>query len=186
MESNYKSILVPVDGSAQSEDALAKGALIAHNNGAHLDVLHVLSTQQYGYNYGGMVDGDVINNLVEDTTDYLNKLVAKIKKEVELDDIDIHIRFGNPKTVIAFEFPKDHGSDLIVMGATGMSRLQRVLEGSVSSFVNRSARCDVMVIRTNKENKPYVEVPKGSAARNWFQVHYAHVHRCRDMFLQCS
>ncbi|MBU9790155.1 universal stress protein [Lentilactobacillus sp. IMAU92037] len=158
MESNYNNILVPVDGSAQSEDALAKGALIAHNNGAHLDVLHVLSTQQYGYNYGGMVDGDVINNLVEDTTDYLNKSVDRIKKEADLDDIQIHIRFGNPKTVIAFEFPKDHKSDLIVMGATGMSRLQRVLEGSVSSFVNRSAKCDVMVVRTNKENKPYKPV----------------------------
>ena len=60
MESNYKTILVPVDGSNQSEDALAKGAQFAKNNDAHLDVLHVLSTQQYGYNYGGMVDGDVI------------------------------------------------------------------------------------------------------------------------------
>ncbi len=80
MESNYKTILVPVDGSSQSEDALAKGAQFAKNNDAHLDVLHVLSTQQYGYNYGGMVDGDVINNLVEDTTDYLNKLVDRIKK----------------------------------------------------------------------------------------------------------
>lgn len=29
MESNYKTILVPVDGSNQSEDALAKGAQFA-------------------------------------------------------------------------------------------------------------------------------------------------------------
>lgn len=160
MEANYKTILVPVDGSSQSEDALAKGALIAHNNNAHLDVLHVLSTTQYGYNYGGMVDGDVINNLVEDTTDYLNKLTNRIKKESGVDDISIHIRFGNPKTVIAFEFPRDHKSNLIVMGATGMSRLQRVLEGSVSSFVNRNAHCDVMVIRTDTNMKPYAPFPK--------------------------
>lgn len=160
MESNYKTILVPVDGSNHSEDALAKGAQFAKNNDAHLDVLHVLSTQQYGYNYGGMVDGDVINNLVEDTTDYLNKLVDRIKKESGLDDISIHIRFGNPKTVISMEFPRDHKSDLIIIGATGMSRLQRVLEGSVSSFVDRNAKCDVMVIRTNTENKPYIPFPK--------------------------
>ncbi len=154
MEANYKTILVPVDGSKQAEDALAKGALIAKNNHAHLDVLHVLSTTQYGYNYGGMVDGDVINNLVEDTTDYLNKLTDRIKKEAGIDDVNIHIRFGNPKTVISFEFPRDHQSDLIVIGATGMSRLQRVLEGSVSSFVNRNAHCDVMVARTKQTDEP--------------------------------
>ena len=154
METSYKKVLVPVDGSKQSEDALAKGAMIAKVNGAHLDVLHVLSTTQYGYNYGGMVDGDVINNLVEDTTDYLNKLVDRIKQEADFDDIEIHIRFGNPKTVIAFEFPKDHDIDLTVIGATGMSRLQRVLEGSVSSFVNRNSKNDVMVVRTTPDNKP--------------------------------
>lgn len=160
MEANYKTILVPVDGSKQAEDALAKGALIAKNNHAHLDVLHVLSTTQYGYNYGGMVDGDVINNLVEDTTDYLNKLIDRIKKDAGIDDVSIHIRFGNPKTVISFEFPRDHKSDLIVIGTTGMSRLQRVLEGSVSSFVNRNAHCDVMVTRTNQKNEPSVPEKK--------------------------
>ncbi|GAY73414.1 universal stress protein family [Lentilactobacillus kosonis] len=133
---------------------LPKGAAIAKLNGAHLDVLHVLSTTQYGYNYGGMVDGDVINNLVEDTTQYLNKIVADVKRESGLEDIDIHIRFGNPKTVISFEFPKDHNIDLTVIGATGMSRLQRVLEGSVSSFVNRNSTNDVMVVRTSIDNKP--------------------------------
>ncbi|WP_283680030.1 universal stress protein [Lentilactobacillus sp. Marseille-Q4993] len=154
MEAQYTNIMAPVDGSKQAETALTKAAMVAKVNGAHLDVLHVLSTTQYGYNYGGMVDGDVINNLVEDTTDYLNKLVDRIKKETGFEDIDIHIRFGNPKTVIAFEFPKDHDSDLIVIGATGMSRLQRVLEGSVSSFVNRNATCDVIVVRTNADNSP--------------------------------
>ncbi len=154
----YLNVLVPVDGSTQAETALEKGALVAKVNNGHLDILHVLSTTQYGYNYGGMVDGDVINNLVEDTTDYLDKLVDKIKADSGLTDsqINIHIRFGNPKTVIAFEFPKDHKSDLIVIGATGMSKLQQVLEGSVSSFVNRNARCDVMVIRTNTKNEPVI------------------------------
>ncbi|WP_268912492.1 universal stress protein [Lentilactobacillus sp. SPB1-3] len=154
METSYKKVLVPVDGSKQAEGALLKGATIAKLNGAHLDVLHVLSTTQYGYNYGGMVDGDVINNLVEDTTQYLNKLVAEIKQKTGFDDIDVHIRFGNPKTVISFEFPKDHNIDLTVIGATGMSRLQRVLEGSVSSFVNRNSDHDVMVVRTTMDNKP--------------------------------
>lgn len=145
---------MPVDGSKQSEDALLKGVQIAKTYDAQLDVLHVLSTTQYGYNYGGMIDGDVINNLVEDTNRYLDEVIAKVAQQTGFNDISKHIRFGNPKTIIAFEFPKDHKNDLIVIGATGMSRIQRVLEGSVSAFVNRNASCDVLVVRTNDRNQP--------------------------------
>ena len=62
-------------------------------------------------------------------------------------DVSIHIRFGNPKRVIAREFPKDHHNDLIVIGATGISGMERFMVGSVTSYVNRNALSDVMVVR---------------------------------------
>ena len=39
------------------------------------------------------------------------------------------------------------------MGASGMSRLQRAMVGSVTSFVKRNAPCDVLVVRTGVDNK---------------------------------
>ena len=46
-----------------------------------------------------------------------------------------------------------------MIGATGLNAVERILIGSVTEFVTRTAVCDVMVIRTNLDNKP-VEVPK--------------------------
>ena len=65
-----------------------------------------------------------------------------------LTDVSIHIRFGNPKRVIAREFPADHDTDLIVIGASGVSGVERFMVGSVTNYVNRTARCDVLVVRT--------------------------------------
>lgn len=158
MNTHYSNVLVPLDGSKQAEMALQKGAKITVTNEGHLDILMVLNTSQYGYSYGGLVDGDVINNLVDDSTAYLKQQLADLQKKYPELNADIHIRFGNPKTVISFEFPKDYHSDLIVMGATGMGRLQRVVEGSVTAFVNRNAACDVIVVRTDLNNEPIKSV----------------------------
>ena len=67
-------------------------------------------------------------------------------------DVSIHIRFGNPKQVIAKDFPKDHHNDLIVIGTTGLSSVERFVLGSVTNYVNRNALCDVLVVRTEDNN----------------------------------
>ena len=40
--------------------------------------------------------------------------------------------------------PLDHQPDLIVMGRTGLTALERVLVGSVTAYVQRFAPCDVL------------------------------------------
>ncbi|RKJ47427.1 universal stress protein, partial [Butyricicoccus sp. 1XD8-22] len=39
-------------------------------------------------------------------------------------------------------------ADLIVCGATGLNAVERFLIGSVSEAIVRSAKCDVLVVRT--------------------------------------
>ena len=39
-------------------------------------------------------------------------------------------------------------ADLIVCGATGLNAVERFLIGSVSESIVRSAKCDVLVVRT--------------------------------------
>jgi nucleotide-binding universal stress UspA family protein len=53
---------------------------------------------------------------------------------------------GEPRVVIA-STAKTWGADLIVMGARGLSRLERALLGSVSTSVARHAPCSVLVAR---------------------------------------
>lgn len=153
----YQSVVVPLDTSQFAELALAKAIGVAKRNDAHLDLLCVIDTHQTNY-YGGLANGDIVNKLVQDATEYLAELTDQIKANYGLTDLSTHIRFGNPKTVISLEFVKDHHNDLVMMGATGMNALERVMTGSVTDFVTRNAPCDVLVVRTNLVNKPGAEI----------------------------
>ncbi len=41
-----------------------------------------------------------------------------------------------------------------MIGATGLNAVERLLIGSVTEYVTRTADCDVLVVRTDLENKP--------------------------------
>lgn len=58
--------------------------------------------------------------------------------------------YGTTKTIIARDFPKKHDIDLIVVGATGLNAVERLLIGSVTEYVTRTANCDVLVCRTQE------------------------------------
>ena len=145
MSQEYENILVPVDAELAFQKALAT----AKRNDAHIDVLNVIDTRAMAYNFAGMSNGSIAYQLVEKAKDYLDGLLDN----VDFENIDIHVRLGNPKTVIAFDFPRDHHNDLIMIGASGLSRMQRAMIGSVTSFVNRNAHVDVLVVRTNEDNQ---------------------------------
>lgn len=154
MLQEYKRILAPVDGSDEAEIALKKATQVAMRNNATLDVLDVLDTRQFVGAYGGMLTSDVIYQITEDTENYLSGLQQEIiKSGLPQDQVKIHIRFGDPKTVIAFDFLKDYHDDLIILGSTGLNAMERILVGSVSSYVTRNALTDVIVVRTDLNNQ---------------------------------
>ncbi|MDC2839445.1 universal stress protein [Limosilactobacillus mucosae] len=153
MNQEYQNILVPVDGSKQAERALNKAIAVAKRNDAHIDILNVIDTRAMAYNFAGMSDSSIAYQLVDKSKDYLDELYDNAKQKQGFDNIDIHIRLGNPKTVISFDFPRDHQNDLIMMGASGLTRLQRAMVGSVTSFVKRNAPVDVLVVRTDLNNE---------------------------------
>lgn len=160
MSQEYKNILVPVDGSKQAELALKKAISTAKRNGAHVDILNVVDTRAMSYNFAGMSDGSIAYQLVDRSEDYLDDLLTDAQENEHFNNIDIHVRLGNPKTVISFDFPRDHKNDLIMIGASGLSKMQRAVVGSVAAFVNRNSRVDVMVVRTDVNN----ELPTAEAA----------------------
>ncbi|MCY9806390.1 universal stress protein [Lentilactobacillus senioris] len=149
MNQQYKNVLVPVDGSKATEHLLKRAIEVAKENNAHLDILNVLEVNQ---TYGGAVSGDVVFKLTENTEEQLHKM-EQTARDAGLDDVDIHIRFGNPKPIIANEFPVDHNTDVIVIASTGLSAVERIIMGSVTSFVSRNAKCDVLIVKLPKDAK---------------------------------
>lgn len=144
----YKNVLVALDGSKATAKVLDAGIRAALANHAHLDILTITQVDQLtdGYSNAILSDEDTYD-AVKATRGRMDDLKQKAL-DAGLTDVSIHIRFGNPKRVIAREFPADHDTDLIVIGASGVSGVERFMVGSVTNYVNRTARCDVLVVRT--------------------------------------
>ncbi|MCQ2569654.1 MAG: universal stress protein [Limosilactobacillus sp.] len=145
---NYKRILVPVDGSEATESVVGQAISLARTYHAQLDLLNVIQVAQFS---DGLVSSmslsqDQTQTLVTTTTDQLNDL-RQSALDAGVSDVDIHIRFGNPKQVIAHDFIEDHHNDLVVIGSTGLSAVERWIVGSVTSYVMKNAAADVVVVK---------------------------------------
>lgn len=122
---------------------------------AHIDVLNVIDTRQFlGEMQDTLISGDTIYQMTQDSEKYLQSLKKWAHDNFEFDDLNYHIRYGSPKRIISYDFIKDHKDSLIVMGATGLNAVERMLMGSVTEYVNQHALADVLIIRTDIDNNP--------------------------------
>ncbi|GAK31469.1 universal stress protein [Weissella oryzae SG25] len=143
---NYKNILAPVDGSDISKRIVEKASAVAVRNNTRLDLLYVIDTNSLSGLAGMSISGDVVYQLVQDAEEKLAEYKALASKE-GVSDVDIHVRFGSPKTVIARDFPADHDTELIMLGKSGLNALERLLVGSVTAFVIQNATVDVLIVQ---------------------------------------
>ena len=78
---------------------------------------------------------------------FLNDYKAQAEAE-GLEQVRVILEYGSPKNIITKELSNSAEADLIICGATGLNAVERFLIGSVSEAIVRSAKCDVLVIRT--------------------------------------
>ncbi len=144
---SFDRILVPVDFSAYSRDAVQMAKQWAHKEGAELLVLNVLEEVNLPGVYeleNSFVNTPETRARVEDS---LLDWVA----DIEGPDVNVHAyaRFGYPARTIK-EVAKDHGVNLVMMGTHGRTGLSRMLLGSVAEKVIRTVPCAVVVLRKDK------------------------------------
>lgn len=146
----YHHILAPVDGSEEAKLAFHKAVAVAQRNDAELTIANVVDTRsvQMAVEYESMLSNELVKqaeDLLEEYKEYAEK--NGVKK------VDALIEYGSPKAKIAEDIPKDKHIDLIMIGATGLNAIERLFIGSVSSYVTQHALCDVLVVRTDLDNK---------------------------------
>lgn len=152
-EKKYHNILVAIDGSVEAERAFKEGVAIAKRNESRLFVTHVSDTRTL--RSFPSFDGPIMNNDFLDqahrAAEQTLQAYKKWAEDHDLTNVETILKFGSPKVEIAKAIPKDYDIDLILLGATGLNAVERLLIGSVSEYVVRNAPCDVLVVRTYEE-----------------------------------
>jgi nucleotide-binding universal stress UspA family protein len=137
----FKNILLAIDGSEYSNNALSYAANMAETYQATLWLVHVFAhpSDLLGY-------------------DDFEKLYAKRKCAGQsildaamqiLGESDLEIReelVEGPEVESILNFAKNNKADIIIMGTRGMGAIKGLLLGSVSRKVIHYANCPVMVV----------------------------------------
>lgn len=150
MLQEYKKIMVAVDGSKEAELAFKKAINVARRNDSELLLAHVIDTR--AFQTISSLDG----LMMEQASEMAKQTLAdyqKMANDSGVSKVKAIIEYGSPKSVIAKELPDTEKVDLIMLGATGLNAVERLFIGSVSEYVIRHAVCDVLVVRTDLENK---------------------------------
>lgn len=151
MFQEYKKILIPVDGSRESKLSFRKAVEVAKRNKAAIIITHIIDTRAIQTPTG--FEGSFTDEIVRQSKTLMEEYKIYATNE-GITDVQTVIEYGSPKAIIAKDLPAEYGVDLIMIGATGLNAIERVFIGSVSEYVIRNAPCDVLVVRTDLENKP--------------------------------
>ncbi|MDN5205053.1 universal stress protein [Fulvivirgaceae bacterium BMA10] len=142
-----QKILVPIDFSSCSKNALQNAILFAKRTDAQLLLLHAFFVPTPHAAVGTTA---FVEALAQEETESINEEFLKLKSEVEtLEDVKYEIlsKRGSVKDVIIHAI-KDHQIDLIIMGTKGASGIDEVIFGSNAYSV------------INATNKPVLTIPQ--------------------------
>jgi nucleotide-binding universal stress UspA family protein len=143
----FQSILLAYDGSESSKRAAIVSAELAGKLGARLEAVHALELPKPIVTVEASIitpPPDVDEGYHDDAWKLLEEarplLAAAPGSSVNLLD-------GAPGPAIV-DYAAEIGSDLIVIGHRGRSRLEELMMGSVSRYVTQHAKAAVLVVNS--------------------------------------
>jgi nucleotide-binding universal stress UspA family protein len=135
-------IVVGVDGSKASKDALAWAARQAKLTGASLQVImtwHVPTAA-----YGAPIPLPTDYDFIADSHSELDKVIHEVLGEHPGLEVSPVVLEGHPATRL---IEASEGADLVVVGSRGHGAFTGMLLGSVSEHCVSHASCPVVVVR---------------------------------------
>lgn len=147
-----KLVFAPTDFSKVSINAVEYAAAMAAASDAFLIVGHAYDVPTMFTDAPMTSIRDARGQLKELSSGKLNKLSAKIHKKhpaLRMETVSLE---GLPHHQVV-EFASKKGVDLIVIGSTGTSKIQRLLMGSTTARVIRDAQCAVLTIPADAQFK---------------------------------
>lgn len=157
-------ILVPIDLSDGSRQAIRFASRLARDAGASLEVLHVIETP---YLTGGDLElaptVDLTAHAEREAQAFVERHVRP-EGEPEGENVQlavvVHLLTGSPGHEILRFLKERQDIDLVVMATHGRGGVSRLLVGSVTDKVVRAAPCPVLTLR----NVPHTRNVEGGSA----------------------
>lgn len=138
----YKSILVPFDGSEFSKKALERACELAKMDNAEITVLYAIPR------YEEMVEFFRTESIKKSLMQEAEKIIAEAKKIASSNSVSVSttIQEGSAGEKIV-EMANTMKMDLIAIGTYGWKGVNKAIMGSTTERVIMNATCPVLVVR---------------------------------------
>jgi nucleotide-binding universal stress UspA family protein len=141
---DWKRILIPTDFSPSAERAIRSAEFLSRQGHARLDLLHVVQLPAPSYLGRLGLDRNLGESWITGAREQLADLARGLAgTEVEVETI---VREGKPWKEI-LDVALERGTDLICLGNSGHSVLERLLLGSTAENVVRRSEVPVLIVR---------------------------------------
>lgn len=144
----YDRILVPTDGSAEGEQAVAHAVELASEHGSTVHALYVINTASYaGLPMESSWEGidEMLRADAEDAVTAVERLARERNVPVQTAVVE-----GSPSKQIV-HYAEANDCDLVVMGTHGRGGIDRLLLGSVTEKVVRGSNVPVLTVRVSRK-----------------------------------
>lgn len=145
---SYKSILVGLDLSEDTDQVVQRAGELGKAFGADISLAHVIEPLTFAY--GGDIPMDlseVQGQLQSQAKEQLRKCAARLDVPAERQ----HVVLGQPATEL-HRLAEELETDLIVIGSHGRHGLALLL-GSTANGVLHGAGCDVLAVRVETKSE---------------------------------
>ncbi|HYB41436.1 MAG TPA: universal stress protein [Candidatus Methylomirabilis sp.] len=148
-----KKILVPLDGSALAEEAIAKAIEFTRSAEPTLTLLRAAEAPTMP----GVDPTDAQVTVVREAEEYLAGVAARLKAR-GITRVETSVWYG-PAALSIVEAARYRKADLIVMSTHGRTGLGRLILGSVAESVLRGTTTPILLLRAAEAP---VQAPAGS------------------------
>lgn len=153
----FRSILVPLDGSAAAEQALPMALSLARRFAAALTIIHVHVPTWGVYGEGGVYDALVDREVREGMRAYLNGIIQRISTGT---DISVNSTVSEGLVPGAIQrHAEDSNVDLVVMTTHGRGPMTRFWIGSVSDALARQLSIPILFVRPQEVEVDLTQEP---------------------------
>lgn len=139
----FKNILIAMDGSDNSYDALGEALVLATKFQSKLFLVSVVNIANLPTNVGVSYVPELERDLKKDS----KKILSNSQDIVKANGLTCNaaILSGDPRDEL-IDFAKNKQIDLIIMGKSGVHALERFFAGSVTRYISEHSDRSVLIV----------------------------------------
>ena len=131
----YRRVFAALDGGSTQQEVAERAIQIAKLNHAELMFGHVVDS---------VPDSLTVRNRLVDS---LGDTLKSAEEDPDIPSVEVVVKVGRIQETIHNLMIKPFEPELVICGERGLSNITYVFVGSVSTYLIRNLRCDVLVVK---------------------------------------